>query len=87
MCTTDQVTRPLKSLSFLIYKEGIIVFPGGPVVKNLPCNAKDVGSIPGRGTKIPHTKGELSPCTTTTKTRRHKDRFHMQQQKYPTCLN
>ena len=22
-------------------------FPGGPEVKNLPCNAGDVGSIPG----------------------------------------
>ena len=22
-------------------------FPGGPVVKNLPCNARDTGSIPG----------------------------------------
>ena len=25
-------------------------FPGGPVVKNLPCNAGDEGLIPGRGT-------------------------------------
>ena len=24
-------------------------FPGGPVVKNLPCNAGDMGSIPGPG--------------------------------------
>ena len=24
-------------------------FPGGPVVKNLPCNAKDTGSILGLG--------------------------------------
>ena len=29
-------------------------FPGAPVVKNLPSNAGHVGSIPGRGTKIPH---------------------------------
>ena len=29
-------------------------FPGGPVVKNLPSNAEDAGSIPGRGTKISH---------------------------------
>ena len=28
-------------------------FPGGPVVKNSPSNAGDVGPIPGRGTKIP----------------------------------
>ena len=28
-------------------------FPGGPVVRNPPCNARDTGSIPGRETKIP----------------------------------
>ena len=28
-------------------------FPGGPVVKNPPCNAGDTGSIPGQGTKTP----------------------------------
>ena len=26
--------------------------PGGPVVKNLPSNAGDLGSIPGQGTRI-----------------------------------
>ena len=35
-------------------------FPGGPVVKNPPCNAGDEGSIPGRGTKIPYASGQLS---------------------------
>ena len=29
-------------------------FPGGPVVKTLPSNARDVGLIPGWGTEIPH---------------------------------
>ena len=27
-------------------------FPGGPVVKNLPSDAGDMGWIPGQGTKI-----------------------------------
>ena len=40
------------------------VFPGSPVVKNLPSNAGDAGSIPGRGTKIPHAAGKLSLCST-----------------------
>ena len=31
------------------------------MVKNLPCNAGDTGSIPGRGTKIPRATGQLSP--------------------------
>ena len=32
----------------------IVNFPGGPVLKNLPCNTRDSISIPGRGIKIPH---------------------------------
>ena len=33
-------------------------FPGGPMVKSLPCNAWGMGSIPGWETKIPSaTKG------------------------------
>ena len=39
-------------------------FPGGPVVKNQPSNAGDEGSVPGRGTKIPHAMGLLSPRIT-----------------------
>ena len=37
-------------------------FPGGQVVKNLPCNAGDLGSIPGWETKILHAKEQLSLC-------------------------
>ena len=37
-------------------------FPGGPVVQNLPCNAGDVGSIPGGDTKIPRASEQLSLC-------------------------
>ena len=46
-------------------------FPGGPVIKNLPSNAGDAGSIPGRGTKIPHAVGQLSPHAATTKHASH----------------
>ena len=35
------------------------------MVKNPPSNAGDTGSIPGRGTKIPHATGQLSPLTAT----------------------
>ena len=41
-------------------------FPGGPVVNNPPCNAGDTGSVPGRGTKIPHATGQLRPQTAVT---------------------
>ena len=36
------------------------------MVKDLPYNAGDAGSIPGQGTKIPHAAGQLSPHATTT---------------------
>ena len=50
--------------------------PGGPVVKNLPCNAGDGGSIPGRETKIPHAEEQLSLCprATTKESVRHNRR-------------
>ena len=35
------------------------------MVKNLPSNAGDVGSIPGQGTKIPHATGQLRPRAAT----------------------
>ena len=41
-------------------------FPGGPVVKNLPCNAGYTGSIPSQGTKTPHARKQLSSQATTT---------------------
>ena len=44
-------------------KEGDI--PGGPVIKNPPFSAGDLGSIPDRGTKTPYTSGQLSPSATT----------------------
>ena len=45
-------------------KSSLQDFPGGPVVKNLSSNAGDAGSTPGRGTKIPHVMGQLSPHAT-----------------------
>ena len=32
-------------------------FPGGPVVKNPPANAGNLGLIPDQETKIPHALG------------------------------
>ena len=36
------------------------------MVKNLPSKARDVASISGCETKIPHVAEQLSLCTTTT---------------------
>ena len=35
-------------------------FPRGPVVKNQPCNAGDMDSIPDQRTMIPHATEQLS---------------------------
>ena len=32
------------------------------MVKNLPSDAGDAGSIPAQETKVPHAAGPLSPC-------------------------
>ena len=39
--------------------------PGDPVVKNLPSNAGDTGSISGGETKISQATGQLNPCAST----------------------
>ena len=46
-------------------------FPGGPMVKNLPANARDEGSISGSGTTIPNAVEQLSLCATTTESMNH----------------
>ena len=46
--------------NFSVYKQSFRDFLGGPVVKNLPSNAGDEGSIPGRETGIPRAEGLLS---------------------------
>ena len=48
--------------------------PGGPVVKNPPCNAVDMGSTPGWRTNIPPPVEYLSPRDTTTKPVCHSER-------------
>ena len=45
--------------------QGLWDFPGGPVVKNSPLNARDAGSVPGWGTKTPHALEQLNPRATT----------------------
>ena len=47
------------------WRESSWDFPGGTVVKNLPANAGDMGSIPGPG-RFPDATEQLSLCATTT---------------------
>ena len=46
-------------------------FPGGPVVKDLPANTGDVGSIPGTW-RTPYTVGQPSPGATTPEPAHHR---------------
>ena len=41
------------------------------MVKNPPYNAGDTGSIPGRGTKMPHVAEKLSLQATTRESTHH----------------
>ena len=56
---TSRICHPHQKKGFL--KNCTRDFPGGPVIKNLPSKAGDTGSIPGRGTKIPHANGKTKP--------------------------
>ena len=47
--------------------------PSGPVVKSLPFNAGDMGSIPGQRSKIPHALGQISLCTPTKEPTSHNE--------------
>ena len=58
-----KISHALGLEELILFKWPYWDFPGGPVVKNLPSNAGNMGSILGRGTKIPHAVGQLSPST------------------------
>lgn len=71
-CSDNKVFWSVKnSNNFFFFKGYLGDFRGGPVVKNLPCNDRDAGSIPGCGTKIPHTVEQLSPGATTRESLSH----------------
>ena len=44
----------------ILFKASSSDFPGGPVVKNLSCNARAASSIPHQGAKIPRAAEQLS---------------------------
>ena len=50
------------------FKRHCLGLPRWSGVKNPPSNVKDLGSIPGWGTKIPHAAGQLSLRVTNTGT-------------------
>ena len=60
----------------------ILGFPGGSVVKNLPSNAEDTGSIPG-SRKIPHAQAPLQSSPHTPTTELENPRAHTPRQEKP----
>ena len=62
-------------------------FPGGPVVKNLPSNAGNAGSVPSQGTKISHASGQLSLRATTVEPAPQQERSPRATTKDPACCN
>ena len=81
MKVEDFTVRPRKATQNVLEKKSVKRdkgdFPGGLVVKNLSCNAGDVGSIPGPVTNIPHAPGQISPSAATTEPSRHNYRAHV----------
>ena len=77
MCIVDEKDKsvpqcPAHSRSFIKMSSvsGCRDVPGGPVVKNWPCNTAGVGLIPCLGTTIPQVTEQISlhtalesPCT------------------------
>lgn len=57
ICVTlsEEVTLAMKMPKFRSWN-----FLGSPLVRNLPCNARDLGSIPGQATEIPHALEQQS---------------------------
>ena len=53
-------------LSLILKISSVIDSPGGPVVKNLPANARNTGLILDLGRLHMHVMGKLSLCTTAT---------------------
>ena len=65
---------------FLSEKSGTD-FPGGPVVKNLCCNARNMSLIPGWETKILHVSDQLSLQATARDPEHHNERLCVLQQR------
>ena len=53
--------------------------PGGPVVKNSPSDAGNMGSIPRQGTKIPHAMRQLESLHAATTEPLRSRAFELQQ--------
>ena len=57
------------------------------MVENPPSSAGGVGSIPGRGTKIPHAMGQLSLSATTKEPVGHNERSRGLQLRPDAAIN
>ena len=50
----------------LLLKLKLKDFPGGPVLKTLPCHAEDTGLVPSQEAKLQHALEQVNQSFTTT---------------------
>ena len=74
--THVKIHNAVHQKKFVFFFPPVGDFLGSPVVRNPPCKAGDMGSIPGQGTQIPHVAEELV-CYCCSQ------RVHTPQQKIP----
>ena len=51
------------------------------MIKDPPCDAGDMGLIPGQRTEIPHAQEQLSPCAVTTSLYTTRESRHYQERR------
>ena len=56
-------------------------FPAGPVIKNPPSSAGDMGLIAGQRTKTAHSVGQRSPGTATGEATAQRGKVHVLQRR------
>ena len=57
------------------------------MVKNPPCNAGNMGLIPGQGTKVPHAVEQLGTCATAAEPALCNSRVCMSDSQDSACLD
>jgi len=70
-----QKARKYSKTTGITSKEKSRDLSGVPVVKNLPSNRGDVGSIPGWGTKIHMPQGNSAACHMKSQCNQNKNKY------------
>ena len=68
-----ELEKKKKQEQKILLKSQIGDFPGSPVVKTSPSNARGAGSIPGQGARIPYA---LGPENQNIKQKQYSNKFN-----------